>query len=106
MELRPAQTLSAPRATASWDLPVPGGLSMCKPDEGSQAAWPTANVVVGIPLFLGGKPMRAVLVDDTAASMQEMTATIAGASQAADDIGAATGQLLGWATGLFIKPSS
>jgi len=32
-------------------------------DDGSQAAWPTANVVVGNPPFLGGKRMRTVLGD-------------------------------------------
>ena len=32
-------------------------------DDGSQAAWPLANVVVGNPPFLGGKRMRTVLGD-------------------------------------------
>ena len=32
-------------------------------DDGSQAAWPRANVVVGNPPFLGGKRMRTVLGD-------------------------------------------
>ena len=32
-------------------------------DDGSQAAWPIANVVVGNPPFLGGKRMRTVLGD-------------------------------------------
>ena len=32
-------------------------------DDGSQAAWPAANVVVGNPPFLGGKRMRTVLGD-------------------------------------------
>ncbi len=32
-------------------------------DDGSQAAWPTADVIVGNPPFLGGKRMRTVLGD-------------------------------------------
>ncbi len=32
-------------------------------DDGSQAAWPTANVIVGNPPFLGGKRLRTVLGD-------------------------------------------
>jgi type II restriction/modification system DNA methylase subunit YeeA len=32
-------------------------------DDGSQAAWPSADVVVGNPPFLGGKRMRTVLGD-------------------------------------------
>jgi len=32
-------------------------------DDGSQAAWPTTNVIVGNPPFLGGKRMRTVLGD-------------------------------------------
>ena len=32
-------------------------------DDGSQAAWPTTDVIVGNPPFLGGKRMRAVLGD-------------------------------------------
>ena len=38
-------------------------------DNGSQAAWPTTDVIVGNPPFLGGKRMRTVLGDDYCARL-------------------------------------